>query len=922
MICGGVLYMGYEGSSNFKSVQQKYKKSLIAGITLATFGSALVLYSDTIHASTAESQTTVVNDTSGSKNINNDSTVSNSEVNSGAVSTTSGTSSNVQSTDNEHESTQATGDSIEERIEQPNVTSSDESNQGNLDNFSISGTQVNVSGWHATNYADGRNNNFIIVYDATAKTEITRKQVGSVERNDVAEALPNVKNSIDSGFSTSFDFTDDMNDDEIQIISRYSASSDGNQDYVDYWFSPVVFNKSNARLDGATLSESGTSISVNGWFASDDSVGKNDKYLILYDKTTGLQVSQTAITELKRTDIKQVYSGIYDSDNSGFSGILDLNGANITDQLALVVRYSNSSKGNGDQGTYIDYWLDLPVYRDGNFANLDNFSFNGESTINISGWHATNESIGKNNHFIILYDETSGKQVYQIDASSVKRTDVANTYSNIINASSSGFEAQIAFNPNWIGHKLVVVDRYSTSSEGNGNNGNYVDYWFDSKTFESSAYHIDDFSKNNLEYTSIHLSGWFTSNEAIGKDYATVIALDADSGKEITRQNIDLYQRQDVKNANPDYYNSSNSGFTVDLTSNSFFAGQNLIFVLRYSPTSNSESNYSDIYTGSYTIVNQNKGSFDNITVNDNDVYISGWHASDASFGKNYEYIIAVDLNGNELGRVLVSDSKTSRPDVYAQNPDIYGSSNSGFSTSFPLLASMDNRYVRFIDRLSSDESGNSNYVDYYSNTVRINITSNVQANAINAYIVNNDLQHAGIQTSIWSGYPTDDMSYRYGRPEGVVVHETANPNDSVAGEINYAQNHYENAFVHSYVSDNQIVNVANTNLKCWGSGYYGNQRFIQFETIEVHTQYAFAAELNNAAYYTAYLLKEYNLAPSLADGNGGTVWSHHDVTNYLGGTDHTDPDGYWAKNASQFFGTTYTMSDFIELVGYYYAQV
>ena len=60
-------------------------------------------------------------------------------------------------------------------------------------------------------------------------------------------------------------------------------------------------------------------------------------------------------------------------------------------------------------------------------------------------------------------------------------------------------------------------------------------------------------------------------------------------------------------------------------------------------------------------------------------------------------------------------------------------------------------------------------------------------------------------------------------------------------------------------------------------------------------------------------------MTPSLASNGQGTLWSHHYVSQFLGGTNHTDPDGYWARNASNYFGTTYTMSDFAQLVEMYY---
>lgn len=195
--------------------------------------------------------------------------------------------------------------------------------------------------------------------------------------------------------------------------------------------------------------------------------------------------------------------------------------------------------------------------------------------------------------------------------------------------------------------------------------------------------------------------------------------------------------------------------------------------------------------------------------------------------------------------------------------------------------------------------------------------------NKINKYIIDNRMiqQHAWVEYRI-GNYPTAGMEYDNG-VQGVVVHETANYNDSIEGEMAYAQNNYENAFVHTYIDAAQIINVADTNLKCRGSAQYGNAKYVQFEQVEVHDGMDFAYELNNAAYYTAAILKQYNLTPSLASSNGsGTVWSHHNVSQYLGGTDHTDPDGYWYTNASKYFGTGYNMYSFIELVEYYFVSL
>lgn len=194
--------------------------------------------------------------------------------------------------------------------------------------------------------------------------------------------------------------------------------------------------------------------------------------------------------------------------------------------------------------------------------------------------------------------------------------------------------------------------------------------------------------------------------------------------------------------------------------------------------------------------------------------------------------------------------------------------------------------------------------------------STTASANAINTYIGNQDYSTPKITKAYQSVLPKN--SYRYNKPEGVVVHETANPSSTIYGEINYMTGHYKSAFVHTFIDASNIINIANTKYLCWGAGPIANQRYVQFEQVEVHSKSAFASELNNAAYYTAYILKQYGLTPKRYT----TVLSHHDVSNQLGGTNHTDPDGYWSTNARNYFGTTYTMTDFVSLVKTQYANL
>lgn len=198
--------------------------------------------------------------------------------------------------------------------------------------------------------------------------------------------------------------------------------------------------------------------------------------------------------------------------------------------------------------------------------------------------------------------------------------------------------------------------------------------------------------------------------------------------------------------------------------------------------------------------------------------------------------------------------------------------------------------------------------------------TASAATSKVNSYISSKNITPAKITKSIWSGFPKYKYRHGKGKPEGVVVHETANPSSTIYNEIAYMKNNYQNAFVHSFVDGSRIINIANTDYLAWGVGSPGNSRFVQFEQVEVHSKSAFAHEVANAAWYTAYLLKEYNLKPNDAAYDGkGTVWSHGSVASHLGGSTHTDPVGYYSATGKKYFGQGYTMAMFYQMVKKYY---
>lgn len=197
--------------------------------------------------------------------------------------------------------------------------------------------------------------------------------------------------------------------------------------------------------------------------------------------------------------------------------------------------------------------------------------------------------------------------------------------------------------------------------------------------------------------------------------------------------------------------------------------------------------------------------------------------------------------------------------------------------------------------------------------------------NEINSYLTQSGLPHAKITKQISSIFEQRGYSTSSGNPRGVVIHDTGNENSTISSEVSYMKQNYSSTrvFVHTFIGNQQILNIADTKYMAEGAGPYANPYFVQFEMPHEYTAASFANQLGNAAYYTACILKQNNLpvTKGTKDG-GGTVWTHAMISSYLGGTDHEDPISYWSTTARKLFGTTYNINNFVELVQAYYNQM
>lgn len=208
----------------------------------------------------------------------------------------------------------------------------------------------------------------------------------------------------------------------------------------------------------------------------------------------------------------------------------------------------------------------------------------------------------------------------------------------------------------------------------------------------------------------------------------------------------------------------------------------------------------------------------------------------------------------------------------------------------------------------------------YYIDTKDISLQ---QTNAINQYIAetlaysNSEITDSIEKSFEQSAYKTSDS-----KPRGIIIHDTGVDDSTIQSEVNYMVQNYDEKgiFVHSFIDDATILRIADENYEAQGAGAKANPYYIQFELTHGTSQDSFAKQLANAAYYTAYMLKKYDLPVTLGQENSdGTIWIHEMVSNYLGGTDHVDPTDYWSESANDYFGSDYDVEDFVELVQAYY---
>lgn len=128
------------------------------------------------------------------------------------------------------------------------------------------------------------------------------------------------------------------------------------------------------------------------------------------------------------------------------------------------------------------------------------------------------------------------------------------------------------------------------------------------------------------------------------------------------------------------------------------------------------------------------------------------------------------------------------------------------------------------------------------------------------------------------------------GKPTWGVVHSSGNPNAGIDSEIAYMAKNQDRAFTHAWAGHNKIVEIANTDYRCWGAGRTANQYAVQIEVTE-DKRLSKAQKLqaiDREAFWMAVQCAYYGIPMN-------RVYSHNDISRmYPQETNHTDPIAYF----------------------------
>ena len=354
-----------------------------------------------------------------------------------------------------------------------------------------------------------------------------------------------------------------------------------------------------------------------------------------------------------------------------------------------------------------------------NYAHLDDAHLH-DTYLHVAGWHASNQTQGKQYHYIILWDVQNQHEITRQRIDQVQRDDVERVCP-VYNADESGFNTDIQIPWHYLtqlpNQQIQVISRWTNDPAGNGN---YCDYWFSPISFDRSNNAWLD--KCQTENGQLHLAGWNATNYSEGRLYHYIIILNANTNREIARQLVENGQRRDdVAAAYPDIAAAHASGFDINFGLNGELQTAPLRILSRYSSDPWGNTAYVDYYFNTIPAQNGNFAHLDNLRLSNGHIITSGWNATNQAIGRTYHWLIVL-ANGREIGRQLVKNGRD-RQDVADVYQRVNDAAISGFSNDFDF-SSVDWSKInnlQIVSRYSDNgTNGEGSNVDYWFDPIQI----------------------------------------------------------------------------------------------------------------------------------------------------------------------------------------------------------
>lgn len=431
---------------------------------------------------------------------------------------------------------------------------------------------------------------------------------------------------------------------------------------------------------------------------------------------------------------------------------------NLASHKMIAYKYNQTTNHVDPDEYWSRFGYDMSQFRDlvsyyySNFGSLDYLATSGEgATISVRGWYFNRNKY----EFLFVMDANTGREIsrYQVKTPTI-RQDVEKVL-GIAGSAVSGFDAQISVPT---GRNIFIMSRKTNDPLGN-TNGGAVDKSFASTKILATYSPKASLDTLSLKGDTISTTGWYWPGQSYAHQF--VFAMDARTGKEVSRVKVTPNVRNDVKSYLGNLTNSERSGFNAQIK---VPIDQEVYIMVRR--TNDSIGNTSG---GSIDQKFENRklstaklhNSLDALNLGNNVLHTSGWFLPKQNYKHQFVFVMDKET-GRELKRQQVE--RGDRSDVLSYLGDFDGSDKTGFSTSI-YIPSGKNMYVMV--RRTNDASGNmrGGYEDMaYPNSVVKSVVSNPTPPPISKLRANVDvllIDNNMLQTSGWF-MPKQNYQYQF----------------------------------------------------------------------------------------------------------------------------------------------------------------